>query len=250
MKTTRPIAALFVIAALYDAVLGAVFLLAPAQVFRTTDVTPPNHWAYVQFPAALLLIFGWMFFAIARKPVENKGLIVYGILLKVAYCSITFWYWSADGIPGMWKPFAAIDLVMAVLFVWSYRELSIKSLKTCNLVDDHSPPLLTPAPSRCGGEREPWCSRPQPGWPRAQRRQFDYAQAQYMGILPQEFHGLFGRRAVEVDNADRLAPLILTANVHLGDVDPFVAQSPAEKPDQTGPVHVGKDQKCSVDVSV
>ena len=69
----------------------------PARVFRMADVTPPNHWAYVQFPAALLLIFAWMFFAVARQPVGNKGLIVYGILLKAAYCGITFWYWSADG---------------------------------------------------------------------------------------------------------------------------------------------------------
>jgi hypothetical protein len=124
MKTTQTIAALFLIAAVYDGVLGAAFLLAPSQVFRMADATPPNHLAYVQFPAALLLIFAWMFIAIARKPVENKGLIVYGILLKVAYCSIAFWYWFMQGIPNMWKPFAPIDLVMMVLFLWAYRTLS------------------------------------------------------------------------------------------------------------------------------
>jgi hypothetical protein len=124
MKTNRLITALFWIAALYDGVLGAVFLVAPGEVFRIADVTPPNHWAYVQFPAALLLIFGWMFAAIARNPVQNKGLIVYGILLKVAYCGLTFWYWASAGIPTMWKPFAVIDVVMGVLFFWSYRTLS------------------------------------------------------------------------------------------------------------------------------
>jgi hypothetical protein len=124
MNAQKPITALFLIAALYDGVLGAAFLLAPRQVFRMADVTPPNHLAYVQFPAALLLIFAWMFIAIARKPDQNRGLIVYGILLKVAYCSIAFWYWFMEGIPSMWKPFAPIDLVMMVLFLWSFRTLS------------------------------------------------------------------------------------------------------------------------------
>jgi hypothetical protein len=124
MKAQKVITALFLIAALYDGVLGAAFLLAPAQVFRMADVTLPNHLAYVQFPAALLLVFAWMFISIARNPVQNRGLIVYGILLKVAYCSIAFWYWFMEGIPSLWKPFAPIDLVMMVLFLWSFRTLA------------------------------------------------------------------------------------------------------------------------------
>jgi hypothetical protein len=126
MKANRPIKVLFLIAALYDGGLGASFLVAPGQIYRWGQVTPPNHWAYVQFPSALLLIFGLMFAAIARDPVANRGLIVYGIMLKVAYCGIVFWYWFSAGIPGMWKPFAVADLVMAVLFAWSYRELGVR----------------------------------------------------------------------------------------------------------------------------
>jgi hypothetical protein len=129
MRDTKLIAALFVVAALYDGLLGAAFLLAPTVIFKMADVTPPNHWAYVQFPGALLLIFALMFVAIARNPVQKKDLIIYGILLKVAYCSIAFWYWFTGGIPTLWKPFAVIDLVMAILFLWSHRVLSV-SVKT------------------------------------------------------------------------------------------------------------------------
>jgi hypothetical protein len=124
MTGTRPATALFLIAALYDGLLGAAFLLAPGQIFRMADVTPPNHWAYVQFPGALLLIFAVMFVSIARDPVQKRELILYGILLKVAYCSIAFWYWFSGGIPNLWKPFAVIDLVMAVLFAWAHRALA------------------------------------------------------------------------------------------------------------------------------
>jgi hypothetical protein len=128
MKTNRPISALFLVAALYDGVLGAAFLITPAWIFEQAGVTPPNHWAYVQFPGALLLIFAWMFAAIARDPVANKNMIIYGILLKISYCGVAFYHWFTAGIPGLWKPFALIDLVMLVLFVLSVRELGARSL--------------------------------------------------------------------------------------------------------------------------
>jgi hypothetical protein len=114
---------LFGLAALYDAVLGAAFLIAPKWVYATCGVLEPNHWGYVRFPAALLLVFAVMFVAIARDPVGNRGLILYGIGLKVAYCAVTFGYWFGAGIPSMWKPFSIADLVMLVLFAWAYAAL-------------------------------------------------------------------------------------------------------------------------------
>lgn len=123
MKTPRWIAPLFVIAALYDGFLGVLFLLAPQSPFQWFAVTPPNHFGYVQFPALLLIIFALMFLAVARNPLGNRNLIVYGILLKLAYCGVVFWYWIATGIPSLWKPFALLDTVMAVLFALAYFAL-------------------------------------------------------------------------------------------------------------------------------
>jgi hypothetical protein len=92
-------------------------------VYQTCEVTAPNHWGYVQFPAALLIIFAAMFVMIARNPVGNRGLIPYGIGLKISYCAIAFAYWFSSGIPSMWKPFAIADVVMLVLFAWAYAAL-------------------------------------------------------------------------------------------------------------------------------
>ncbi|MHC4141295.1 MAG: hypothetical protein ACYSUF_05205 [Planctomycetota bacterium] len=114
---------LFGLAALYDAVLGIAFLAAPKWIYATGGVPEPNHWGYIQFPAALLLIFAVMFVAIARDPEGNRGLILYGIGLKVAYCAVAFGHWFGSGIPGMWKPFALVDVVMLALFVWAYAAL-------------------------------------------------------------------------------------------------------------------------------
>jgi hypothetical protein len=115
------ISALFVVAALYDGLLGLAFLVGADWIFQWTQVTPPNHMGYVQFPGALLIIFGIMFAAIARRPRENRGLILYGILLKVAYCGVAGYHWLFGGIPTMWKPLVVTDLVFLALFLLAYR---------------------------------------------------------------------------------------------------------------------------------
>ena len=45
-------------------------------------------------------MFALMFIAIARNPVANRGMIVYGILLKLSYCGLVFWYWFGAVAPG------------------------------------------------------------------------------------------------------------------------------------------------------
>jgi len=124
MNSPKWISPLFWLAALYDGLLGLAFLVAPGRLFEWCQVTPPNHVGYVQFPAALLLIFGLMFVAVALDPPGRRHLIVYGILLKVAYCGVAGFHWAATGIPGMWKPFVVIDLLMGLLFVWAYGSLA------------------------------------------------------------------------------------------------------------------------------
>lgn len=124
MKSLGAIKVLFVVSALYDGVLGALFLLAGDALFKWFGVTPPNHAGYVQFPAALLIVFAVMFAAIAVNPVKNSNLIPYGILLKVSYCSVISFHWLTDGIPGMWKPFCIFDVAFIVAFALAMTALA------------------------------------------------------------------------------------------------------------------------------
>jgi hypothetical protein len=126
MRAVPWIRGLFALAALYDGVLGILFLAAPAWVYQQAQVTPPNHWGYVRFPAALLIVFAAMFAAIAADPLRNRNLIPYGIGLKVSYCAVTIGYWMSSGLPGIWKPFAIVDLIMLALFAWAWATLAPK----------------------------------------------------------------------------------------------------------------------------
>ncbi|MHC5097242.1 MAG: hypothetical protein ACYSOL_03825 [Planctomycetota bacterium] len=132
MKTKQMISILFSLSAVYDGVLGLAFLLAPSVIFQRFEVTPPNHFGYVQFPALLLLIFAWMYASIAYAPEKNSSLIPYGIALKVAYCSIVFYYWFAAEIPNVWKPFAIIDLCFMILFVIAFIVLKKRPFRGGN----------------------------------------------------------------------------------------------------------------------
>jgi hypothetical protein len=114
---------LFLVSAVYDGLLGLLGLFGTEWFFRTVGVTPPNHPGYVQFPAALLVVFALMFVAVARNPSRNRNLIPYGMLLKVSYAGVVIFHWAAAGLPWVWKPFAIADLVFLLLFGWAYSRL-------------------------------------------------------------------------------------------------------------------------------
>jgi len=113
----------FIVSALYDGILGIAFLFFWMAIYQHFGVTPPNHGAYVQFPALLLLIFAAIFFRIAGNPVGNRDLIPYGMALKVSYSGLAFWYFFTSEVPTMWMPFAWADLVFLALFVVAWKGL-------------------------------------------------------------------------------------------------------------------------------
>jgi hypothetical protein len=131
MPGTKSISALFYLAAIYDGVLGFAFLLSPRTLLETFQVPPP-HPGYIQFPAALLVVFALMFLAIARSPQRNRNLIPYGVLLKLAYSGVVLRYWLVEQIPFIWKPFAIADFVFALLFLWAYVDSKQTNVPAAN----------------------------------------------------------------------------------------------------------------------
>ena len=114
---------LFLVAAIYDGVLGLIFLFKPGFAFELFEVVPPNHFGYVQFPAILLLIFAAMFLRVAREPMANRFIMLYGAALKAGYSGLVFYYLVTTGVPAMWVPWAWADLVFLVLFIYTWRAL-------------------------------------------------------------------------------------------------------------------------------
>ncbi|NIL95308.1 MAG: hypothetical protein GTO71_12930 [Woeseiaceae bacterium] len=112
---------LWLIAAVYDGVLGLIFLFQPGLAFEIFEVVPPNHFGYVQFSAILLLIFAAMFLRVARDPIPNRFIMLYGVALKAGYSGLVFYYMMTTGVPAMWVPWAWADLVFLILFYLSWH---------------------------------------------------------------------------------------------------------------------------------
>ncbi len=113
----------FVVAALYDFVIGLVFLVAGPTLFEWAGIPAPNHWGYIQFAALMLMIFGLMFVAVAVDPLGQRNLIRYGLLLKLSYCGMVGYYWATSGAPTLFKVFAVTDGLMYGLFLAAYLKL-------------------------------------------------------------------------------------------------------------------------------
>ncbi len=116
---------LFLIAGIYDLIIGLVFLLRGPQLFDWAGVTHPNHWGYIHFGSLMLIIFGMMFLKVASSPYANRNLIPYGMMLKISYIGIIAFYWVQTGVPRLFQPFVIVDLVMLVLFVLAYLRLAL-----------------------------------------------------------------------------------------------------------------------------
>ena len=112
----------FVIAGLYDFVIGLAFLFAGAAIFEAAGVPAPNHWGYIQFASLLLMVFGTMFFVIAADPIAHRNMIPFGMLLKLSYTGLVAYYWVTTDCPTLFKPFAIIDGIMFFLFLLAYTQ--------------------------------------------------------------------------------------------------------------------------------
>ena len=114
---------LFVVAAIYDLGLGLLVLTTHPAIYAYFGIAPPNHPGYVELPAALVAIFGVGFWRVSRDPWRNRDIIKLGILLKLAYAGIVLGYAARGNMPGLWIPWAWVDLAFASLFALALRAL-------------------------------------------------------------------------------------------------------------------------------
>src|SRR5208337_4167364 len=89
--------------------------------------------------------------------------------------------------------------------------------------------------SSCRKSMRPWLrhqgSNRQPRRQNTAGGQLDDAQAENVWVGPKGLKRLGGGNAVQVHDADGLTPLLLAADVHLGDVDALITQGLADEAD-------------------
>jgi uncharacterized membrane protein HdeD (DUF308 family) len=114
---------LFIIAAVYDVLLGITFTFFPARAFAALGISDklPAFGGYLTLLGAFVLVLGIAYFLIARGDLrQNADLILVGTLYKLAYAGTAFYYWSQGGLPHV--AFAALFGVADTIFFFLMAE--------------------------------------------------------------------------------------------------------------------------------
>lgn len=112
----------FVVAALYDILLGVAFLLFGEQILDWIGMDLPPHIAYIQIAAVFIVVQGLSYALVVPDPPANQGLVTVGIIYKAAYAGLAAWYLLVGQLPSaFFIPWAIIDLGFLAMFVLFLR---------------------------------------------------------------------------------------------------------------------------------
>jgi hypothetical protein len=109
---------LLLAAALYDGILGLVFLFFGGSVLAQLDVPAPENPVYIQLAAGLIAIFGLGFYLASRHPLLNVDIVRLGVVFKVFYIVLALLALVQGTLPHpLFLLFAAVDTLFLALFL-------------------------------------------------------------------------------------------------------------------------------------
>jgi hypothetical protein len=112
---------MFLAGALWNVIGGVLIAFAAQWVFATAGLHPPDPPVFYYGWLALAITFGIGYYMVSRDLYGNKGIVVLGIIGKLAF-SVVFIY-SLVAFKGQVPPFFLIpvggDLVFVVLY-WMF----------------------------------------------------------------------------------------------------------------------------------
>ena len=109
---------LFLLAALYDGVLGVAFLFFYGPIYQSLGVPLPNSPSYIHLSAAFVLAQGVGYWFVYRNMLRNVDLVKVGVVYKAAYTLVSAYYLLAGQLlHAMFAWFAVCDLLFLLAFV-------------------------------------------------------------------------------------------------------------------------------------
>lgn len=115
---------LYLIAALYDIILGFGFLFLYKFIYEMWNMNLPENPAYLSFCAILIGLFGIVFLIIYSDIEHSRKLVIYVTIVKFAFVGVVLYYWLFMGpeyVDVPFRIFAGLDFIFALLFIESLR---------------------------------------------------------------------------------------------------------------------------------
>lgn len=86
----------FLVAAVYDIVLGIGFFFAYDPLFSALGIALPNNTSYIHLTAAFVFVQGLGYWFVAQDPSRNEGIVKLGIVYKAVFAGLGFYYLAID----------------------------------------------------------------------------------------------------------------------------------------------------------
>lgn len=115
---------LYLLAALYDIILGFGFLFFYKIIYDVLGMNLPSNPAYLSMCAMLIGIYGILLFMIYQDPKNSRKGIIYVSLIKFGFVAVVLYYWLFMGNEYVDLPFrilAGVDLIFGLLFLESLK---------------------------------------------------------------------------------------------------------------------------------
>ena len=84
----------FMVAAVYDMVLGAAFFFAYGPIWELLELELPNNTAYIHLTAAFVFVQGFGYWIVAQNPTANRGIVQMGFAYKLAFAGLSVYYFA------------------------------------------------------------------------------------------------------------------------------------------------------------
>jgi hypothetical protein len=114
---------LFLVAALYDFILGFVFFFFLPFFFEEIyNIAAPIYPAFYQGGAAFVFVMGVGFFFVYLNMYRNVDIVKIGITFKTVYTALAFYYVFIENMPWVFSIFGFLDIIFIILFILFLRD--------------------------------------------------------------------------------------------------------------------------------
>lgn len=112
----------FLVAALYDLILGAIFFFLYGPAFELLDIALPNNTSYIHLTAGFVFVQGLGYWFVYQAPIANRGIVKIGVPYKFVFASLSIYYLLIDELlHPIFLLFGVVDIGFLIGFVLFLR---------------------------------------------------------------------------------------------------------------------------------
>ncbi len=109
---------MFLVAAIYDLVLGVLFFFFYKEIYSYFNITLPVYPVYLKMAIAFVMAMGVGYYFVYKNMYRNIDLVKLGVVYKAVYSVLTGYFYFIDVAHVTFFWFAIFDASFLVLFVW------------------------------------------------------------------------------------------------------------------------------------